>query len=34
MAGGNAPVKGILIDGVVIEDSSLVLREWEMLDEP
>lgn len=30
MAGGNAPVKGILIDGVVIEDSLLVQREWEM----
>lgn len=24
MAGGNVPVKGILIDGVVIENSSLV----------
>lgn len=31
MAGGNVPVKGILIDGVVIENSSLVQGSTELI---
>lgn len=32
MAGGNVPVKGILIDGVVIENSSLVQGSTELIE--